>query len=74
MSACPMETSIRSEQLLARGIPFVFTTGYGDDGLQPTWRGRPKLNKPFTMAELKECIELLRQEVAKGSSHPGNAG
>ena len=36
-----------AEQLLARGIPIVFASGYGASGLPDRWRDHPTLPKPF---------------------------
>lgn len=42
--------------LESRGIPFVFTTGYGAAGLGP-YAGRPVLQKPFTVESLIKATE-----------------
>lgn len=34
--------------LKERGVPFVFSTGYGEGGLPPEWRGQATIQKPFT--------------------------
>jgi len=34
--------------LKAKGIPFIFSTGYGEGGLPEAWRGHPTIQKPFT--------------------------
>ena len=39
--------------LADRGMPFVFASGYGEDGLTAEWRGRPVLPKPFRLEELR---------------------
>ncbi len=43
--------------LVERGLPFVFASGYGEDGLAPEWRGRPVLAKPFRLDQLKDKVE-----------------
>ena len=48
-----------AEQLLARGIPFVLASGYGDWALPEHLRDQPRLTKPFTSAELEEKIRFL---------------
>jgi CheY-like chemotaxis protein len=48
-----------AELLAARGIPFLFATGYGRDGIDEPWRNRPVLQKPFRAAELLAAIEAL---------------
>lgn len=37
-----------AEALEAKGVPLVFSTGYGEGGLPEHWRGRPTVQKPFT--------------------------
>jgi two-component SAPR family response regulator len=48
-----------AEALLARGIPFVFASGYADWALPEALRNEPRLMKPFTAAALDEQIRLL---------------
>jgi CheY-like chemotaxis protein len=48
-----------AELLAARGIPFLFASGYGDWVLPEALRDKPRLMKPFTAAALREQIELL---------------
>jgi len=45
-----------AEALSARGIPFVFATGYGPAGLPDEWKGRPTVQKPFSLAEVERCL------------------
>jgi CheY-like chemotaxis protein len=42
--------------LEARGIPLVFSTGYGEGGLPEAWRGRPTVQKPFTEAVIRDAL------------------
>jgi CheY-like chemotaxis protein len=42
--------------LKARGIPFVFATGYGSAGLAQQWRSTPTLEKPFQAADLERAM------------------
>ena len=39
-----------------RRIPFVFSTGYGADGLPEEFGGRPVLSKPFALEEFRRVI------------------
>jgi CheY-like chemotaxis protein len=48
-----------AEALIARGIPFVFATGYGERGLPDTYRGRPVLQKPFAKDDLERVLKTL---------------
>jgi len=54
------EASFPVADLLAeRGIPFLFATGYGLQGLEERYRGRPVLQKPFLAADLKKAIDAI---------------
>jgi DNA-binding response OmpR family regulator len=48
-----------AEQLLARRVPFVLASGYGDWSLPEAFRDCPRLTKPFTQAEVQERAKLL---------------
>lgn len=45
-----------AEALKARGVPFVFSTGYGEGGLPDEWRGHPTVQKPFTEAAIRDAL------------------
>ncbi len=45
-----------AEALAARGVPFLFATGYGASGVPQGWRDRPTLQKPFSAAEVETRI------------------
>lgn len=45
-----------AEALRRRGVPFVFSTGYGEGGLPEEWRGLPTLQKPFTEAAVRAAL------------------
>lgn len=45
-----------AEALERRGIPLVFSTGYGEGGLPEAWRGRPTVQKPFTEAVIRDAL------------------
>ncbi len=49
-----------AEALIARGIPFVFATGYGERGLPDQYRGRPILQKPFAKDDLEKILATLK--------------
>jgi CheY-like chemotaxis protein len=36
-----------AERLAAQGIPFIFATGYGREGIPPRWLDHPVVQKPF---------------------------
>lgn len=42
--------------LAARGLPFVFVTGYGERSLREPYRSRPALQKPFQSEQLKTTL------------------
>jgi CheY-like chemotaxis protein len=45
-----------AEALAARGVPFVFATGYGDLNLEEPWQDRPVLQKPFAQKQLEDLL------------------
>jgi CheY-like chemotaxis protein len=45
--------------LASRGVPFVFVTGYGAQGLSDGYRDRPVLNKPYELKELSETLTRI---------------
>lgn len=48
-----------AERLLARGVPFILASGYGDWTLPEVLQNRARLDKPFTRAALEEQVRLL---------------
>jgi CheY-like chemotaxis protein len=53
-----------ADALAARRMPFVFATGYGEQGLPDIYRDRPTLKKPFQLNSLKL---VLRSALDKDS-------
>jgi len=45
-----------ADALKDRGVPFVFSTGYGEGGLPDHWRGQPTIQKPFTEQTVREAL------------------
>ena len=45
--------------LAARGIPFLFATGYGTKGIAEQYRDRPVLQKPFRARDLGEALAKI---------------
>ena len=45
-----------AEALKAKGVPFVFSTGYGEGGLPDDWRGHPTIQKPFTEDAVRDAL------------------
>ena len=56
-----------ADALAARGIPFVFSTGYGKDRLPDGYRSFPVLQKPFHVDELGDALTqlLISKKVAQ---------
>jgi CheY-like chemotaxis protein len=48
-----------ADALVARGVPFVFATGYGEHGLPEPYRGRPTLKKPFQLEGLEQMLHSV---------------
>jgi two-component system, response regulator PdtaR len=57
-----------ADELLARGIPFMFVTGYIGSDLPQRYRDRSRLEKPVDPKHLKEMLERL-VGVAAGQEH-----
>ena len=49
-----------AEALAERGVPFVFSTGYGSAGIKDAFRDRPVLQKPFAQHDLKQKLLMAR--------------
>jgi CheY-like chemotaxis protein len=48
-----------ADALAARGVPFVFSTGYSGLDMTDGYRDRPLLRKPFPYEELVEVLTRL---------------
>src|ERR1700704_3164311 len=46
-----------AELIKAKGLPFIFATGYGSSGLPVEYRDRPALQKPFQIETLRRMID-----------------
>jgi len=46
-----------ADRLAARGVPFIFATGYGEAGVPLRHRGRPVVAKPFRGDQLETAIQ-----------------
>jgi CheY-like chemotaxis protein len=53
LSALPVAHILRE-----RGIPFIFSTGYGAGGVIKEFASSPILAKPFVFAELQQKMQL----------------
>jgi CheY-like chemotaxis protein len=47
------------EQLAQRNVPFVLTSGYADWQMPEEWRDRPRLQKPYTIDQVRDALEAL---------------
>jgi len=45
-----------ADALRAKGVPAIFSTGYGDAGLREVDRGSPVLQKPFRAGDLARAL------------------
>ena len=52
------------EVLIARGLPFVFASGYGQRGVPEAYRASPTLQKPFQVEALAEALEAAAPATA----------
>jgi CheY-like chemotaxis protein len=48
-----------AEILREREVPFMFSTGYGTDGLPAEFSGSPVLSKPFSAKALQEKLSYV---------------
>lgn len=42
--------------LADRGVPFLFSTGYGGGGIKDPYRDRPVVQKPFSQGDLRRGL------------------
>ena len=45
-----------AERLAARGVPFVFCTGYGMSGISGKFQHVPTLAKPYSVGQLRDLL------------------
>lgn len=48
-----------ADALVAKGVPFVFSTGYNCDGVPDTYKVYPMMQKPYAMVNLSGVLESL---------------
>jgi two-component SAPR family response regulator len=56
-----------AEILALRGVPLVFSSGYGANGLPERWQHEQTLPKPFTTDEVARALESLKRQRALAS-------
>jgi CheY-like chemotaxis protein len=61
--AALLDVHIRGERVFSlcdiladRGIPFVLTSGYADWHIPDKWQQRPRMQKPYKLAELERAL------------------
>jgi hypothetical protein len=54
-----------AEIFAARGTPVVFSTGYGRSGIDPRWRGRPVLQKPYRIEDFADALKRALEHVGR---------
>jgi CheY-like chemotaxis protein len=59
-----------ADALARRGIPFAFSTGYGNAGLPDAWRSRPTLQKPFTQEQVTAVLTHALKPASGGTVTP----
>jgi DNA-binding NtrC family response regulator len=57
-----------AEVLLERGVPFAFSTGYGNSGLPERWRQTPTLQKPFTLEQVSGVLRRVLEDRADAAN------
>lgn len=60
---CMLDVNLNGERSMivadrarAMGVPYVFTTGYGSDGVAPEHAHAPVLAKPYILADLEAML------------------
>ncbi len=48
-----------ADVLKARGVPFVFASGYGEPNADGPHKAAPTLQKPFRMGDLEQALRAL---------------
>ena len=47
------------ELLAAKGVPFIVTSGYAGWQMPDEWSSRPRLQKPYTIEQVRDALEAL---------------
>jgi len=56
-----------ADALVARGVPFVFSTGYSNDGFPDAYKVYPMMQKPYCTANLSVALDSLMTAKNGGS-------
>ena len=60
-----------AQALSRRKVPFVFVTGYGEGVLSEEFAERPRLCKPFRMADLLGAVLKIVKPPVRYAAQPG---
>jgi CheY-like chemotaxis protein len=60
--------------LRARGVPFVFATGYASTTFPPEWAASAHVEKPFDRRKLRAGLENARAVARAGAASPPRGG
>ena len=47
------------DELAARKVPFLLTSGYADWQIPDKWQDAPQLQKPYTMEQIEQALAAL---------------
>jgi CheY-like chemotaxis protein len=53
-----------ADALLARGVPFVFTSGYGRDGIPDAYGDSAVLQKPYSVESILSTLQTMLADPA----------
>jgi CheY-like chemotaxis protein len=56
-----------ADVLRERGIPYLFATGYGVQGIAEAHRQAPVLQKPFRARDLEEMLRAVAQPISRAA-------
>lgn len=60
MNVAGMKVYPVAERLRELGVPIVFATGYGLDGIAEEWRVFPVLQKPYTAEQIAGALRVAK--------------
>lgn len=63
-----------AQALRDNGKPFIFTTGYGNAGLEKDFNDVVVVTKPYTLRSLSHAIRSAAGETARGSAFGSRSG
>jgi CheY-like chemotaxis protein len=60
-----------ADVLREAGVPFLFATGYGIQGIAEPYRSAPVLQKPFRARDLQEALQAATRPIIDGAAAEG---